>query len=60
MPKYECQACHKTYDVKEFELMDKDYCSHDCLMVARNGIKEREQPKETSKMHLHGWGQACY
>ena len=60
MPKYECQTCHKAYDDKEFEMNDNDYCSHDCLIVARNAIKEKEPPKTSRMPQSMGWGSACF
>ena len=62
MSKYECQTCHKTYNKKEYDLMNKDYCSHDCMMVARRAIKERKEPVSARLPHIvgGGGGHSCF
>jgi DNA-directed RNA polymerase subunit RPC12/RpoP len=43
---YACAGCAKTYEKKQFELFDKDYCSMTCLMKERDKLLKLQQQEE--------------
>ena len=63
MPNYKCNQCGKVYNTKEFDLYNKDSCSHDCLIAARLTILENEETKperQTMPQNVGGGGGFCF
>lgn len=57
-----CAICGLTYDKKEYELMNLDYCSHKCLIEARKKLNELKDKKEnrSDRINSFNWGVEAY
>jgi len=58
--RYQCAECGKQYDVKEFDMGDKDYCCHACLMEGRKKIVPKKEPDNKQIRHFSAGGYACH